>query len=100
MAKDRFGYGTEETNQMAEMFKANTSAWLRLTEMPGMFDKRRRDWKSATEEFMKDKNYIKFVKAQTPREKYKAIKNSLHPMFKDASEEEVMNEIMSRFQGE
>ena len=43
MAKDRFGYGTEETNQMAEMFKANTSAWLRLTEMPGMFDKRRRD---------------------------------------------------------
>ena len=80
-----------------EMFKANTSAWLRLTEMPGMFDKRRIDWKSATEEFMKDENYVKFVKAQTPREKYEAVKSSLHPMFQDASEEEIINEIMSRF---
>ena len=97
MAKDAYGHGTEEVNQMAEVFKRNTSAWLRLTEMPHAFDKRRRDWKSATEEFMKDENYIKFVKAQTPREKYEIIKESLHPAFKDAPAEEIMDEIMSRF---
>ena len=104
MAKDRFGYGTEENsseeevNQMAELFKKNTSAWLRLTELPTAFDKRRRDWKGATEEFMKNEDYIKFVKAQTPREKYEAIKDSLHPVFKDTyTEEQVMDEIMSRF---
>ena len=97
MDKDRFGHGTEEVDQMAEVFKRNTSAWLRLTEFPAMFDKRRRDWKSATEEFMKDENYIKFVKAQTPEEKYEIIKDSLHPVFREAPQEEVMNEIMSRF---
>ena len=96
--KDRFGYGTEDTENMSKIFKANTSAWLRLTENPGALDKRRWDWKSATENFMKNPDYVKFVEAQDLNEKYNIVKNNLHPALKGMDKNEILSTISGRFE--
>ena len=80
----------------AKVFKAHTEAWLRLTEFPGAFDKRRWNWKKTTDVFMQDPDYIEFLKAQTIEDKYNIIKDKLHPAFDGSQPQEIMSTISNR----
>jgi len=95
--KDKFGYGSYqkggEVKSDKEYFKSHSNAWLRLTEMPGMFDKRRRSWKENTEEFMKNPDFVEFLKAEDYESKLAIVARNMHPMFKDSPPEELMHEL-------
>ena len=83
-------------SENAKVFKAHTEAWLRLTEFPGAFDKRRWNWKQTTDTFMQDPAYVEFLKAQTIEDKYNIIKDRLHPAFDGSNPQEIMSTISDR----
>ena len=91
--KDRFGFGTEDPNQLKDMFKKHSSAWLRLTEFPSALDPKRRDWKGNTDRYMQDPLYQQFINAQSYDDKLAIISERLHPVFKDSDPKEIMNEM-------
>ena len=80
----------------SKVFKAHTEAWLRLTEFPGAFDKRRWNWRQTTDKFMQDPAYVEFLKAQTIEDKYNIIKDRLHPAFAGSDSGEIMSTISDR----
>ena len=86
-------------SENAKVFKAHTEAWLRLTEFPGAFDKRRWNWKQTKDTFIQDPAYVEFLKAQTIEDKYNIIKDRLHPAFDGSNPQEIMNTIHDRLKG-
>ena len=97
--KDNYEGKLEGNMPDSEVFKTHTEAWLRLTEFPGAFDRRRWDWKKTTDKFMKDPAYVEFLKAKTIEDKYSIIRNKLHPAFKESPPKEIMNTISDRLRG-
>lgn len=93
MAKDRFGYGTEDPNELKSMFKKHSGAWLRLTEFTGALDPKRRDWEGNTQRYLQDPLYRQFLNASSLEDKLAIVGKKLHPAFKDASPKELMGEL-------